>query len=64
MVISGTLVSKRPQKSADWIELAEATNNLVTNKEKPLLVKGQGCKERMDLFLKKYKDVDKNAWKW
>ena len=63
LALASEVVSRRPQKPSDWIELAEALNNLFTNEEKPLLVKGRGCRDRIDLLLKKYKDQDKKALK-
>ena len=56
------VVSKRPQKPADWINLAEALGKSFST-ENPVQLKGRGCKERLDLLLKKYKDDDKKALK-
>ena len=63
LALASEVVSKRPEKPADWIALAEALNNAFSSEEKPFLVKGRGCRDRMDLLLKKYKDEDKKALK-
>ena len=56
------VVSKRPQKPADRINLAEALSKSFST-ENHVQLKGRGCKERLDLLLKKYKDDDKKALK-
>ena len=63
IALASEVVSKRPQKPADWIDLAEARSRSFSTEEKPVQLKGRGCKERMDLLLKKYKDDDKKALK-
>ena len=63
LALATEVVSKRPDKPADWIALAEALCNAFSIDEKPFQVKGRGCRDRMDLLLKKYKDEDKKALK-
>lgn len=63
LALATEVVTRRPNKPADWADLAEALNSAFSTEEKPVQLKGRGCKDRLDLLLKKYKDEDKKALK-
>ena len=63
IALASEVVVKRPQKPVDWMVVAEVLSQAFTTEEKPVHLKGRGCKERMDLLLRKYKDEDKKALK-
>ena len=57
------VVSKRPHKPADWVDIADTLAKAFSTEEKQVSLKGRGCKERMDLLLKKYREEDKRSLK-
>lgn len=63
MALAKEVASTRPEKPQDWIEVAEKMNGQFTTDDKPVLLKGRGCRERMDLLLKKFKDEDSKSLK-
>ena len=63
IALATEVVSKRPHKPLDWSDVAEDLNASFSTDNKPVQLKGRGCRERMDLLLKKYKDDDKKALK-
>ena len=56
--------STRPEKSSDW-EVIAAKLSVVfsTRDDKIISLKGRGCRKRLDLLMKKYKEEDKKALK-
>ena len=52
------VATSRPQKLQDWDEIAVTLSAAFSSDEKPVQLKARGCRERMDLLLKKYKDED------
>ena len=57
------VISHRPQKPVDWDAIAGTLSSAFSTEEKPVELKGRGCRERMDLLLRKYKDEDAKALK-
>ena len=53
-------VKSRPQKPQEWEEVASVLNELFCCDVK---LKGRGCKERLQLLVKKYKEEDARALK-
>lgn len=53
----------RPRRPIEWLKIAEILNDLFSSDSKPVLLKGRGCKERIQLLLKKYDEEDKRALK-
>ena len=53
----------RPEKPLEWLEIADSLNTQFSADAKEVSLKGRGCKERLQLLLKKYKDEDKKALK-
>jgi len=62
IALATVVVSKQPHKPIGWSDVAEDLNASFSTEDKPVQLKGGGCRERMDL-LKKYKDDDKKALK-
>ena len=64
IALATEVVSRCPNKPVDWAQISEALNqSFLLSLDKPVLLKGRGCKERMDLLLKKYRDEDRRALK-
>ena len=57
------VTKQRPQKPADWDEIAKVLNVWFSTEEKKVELKGRGCREHLALLLKKYKEEDANALK-
>ena len=55
-------ISLRPEKPADWDVIARTLSSNFSTEDKPVFLKGRGCRERLDL-LKKFKDDDAKALK-
>ena len=57
-------VSKvRPKKPLKWLEIADSLSALFSSDAKEVSFKGKGCKERLQLLLRKNRDEDKKALK-
>ena len=63
LALAKEVAARRPEKPVGWIEIADILNFMFNTDEKPVLLKGRGCKDRMDLLLKKYKDEDSKSLK-
>lgn len=56
--------STRPEKPSDWEVIAAKLSVLFSTKDdKSISLKGRGCRERLDLLIKKYKEEDRKALK-
>ena len=53
----------RPSRATDWEEIATTLTTLFSTPEKQISLKGRGCKEQMDLLLRKYREEDSKALK-
>ena len=53
----------RPDKTQQWQEVADSLNKLFSTSAKATQLKGRGCKERLFLLLKKYKEEDVRSLK-
>lgn len=53
----------RPDKLMQWLNVAETMNNNFSSKSKEAQLKKRGCKERLFLMTKKYKEDNKRALK-
>ena len=56
------VASTRPAKNADW-EIAGTLSAQFSTEEKPVDLKGRGCRERLKRLLDKFKSVDSKALK-
>lgn len=56
-------ISKRPEKALDWNSIATNLSKKFSTEEKPIVIKGRACRERLDLLVRKYRDEDTKALK-
>ena len=63
LALAKEVAARRPEKPVDWIEITDILNTTFSTEEKPVLLKGRGCKDRLDLLLKKYKDEESKSLK-
>lgn len=57
------VMATRPDKAQDWENIAEMLSGSFSSADKAVVLKGRGCRDRMDLLLKKYKTDDAKALK-
>lgn len=57
------VVKYLPEKPQEWDEVAKILSNAFSTDDKPVEVKGRGCREKMDRILEKYKSEDTKALK-
>ena len=58
--------SVRPEKPSDWESIAQKLSKVFTDhddKGQSIAVKGRGCRERLELLVKKFRDEDRKALK-
>ena len=53
----------RPSKPLDWEEIAATLSEKFFSEERPVELKGSGCRERLERVLAKYKADDAKALK-
>ena len=63
ITLAAEVATHRPLKPVDWDEIASTLTSSFSTDDKPMVLKGRGCKDRLDLLLKKYKDEDNKALK-
>ena len=63
VALATEVAARRPQKPQDWEDIAQALSQAFSTPEKEIQLKGRGCRERMDLLLKKHKNEDAKALK-
>ena len=55
------VVSRRPEKTNDWDMIAKELSKNFSMPDKPVVLKGRACKDRLELLVKKYRDEDARA---
>ena len=55
------VLEKNPTSVAEWEKIAEVLSEQFSTPEKPVEVKGRGCRERLDRLLQKYRQDDKRC---
>lgn len=55
------VVSRRPEKTNDWDMIAKELSKNFSTPDKPVVLKGRACKDRLELLVKKYRDEDARA---
>ena len=63
IALASEVATSCPQKLQDWDEIAVTLSAAFSSDEKPVQLKARGCREWMDLLLKKYKDEDTKSLK-
>ena len=57
------VASLRPSNPTDWDSVAANLSLKFSTEEKHIQLKGRGCREHMELLIKKYNDDDKKGLK-
>ena len=57
------VVACHPSKPLDWDSIATWLNAVFATEEKPVELKGRGCRERLDRLLEKFKAEDTKSLK-
>ena len=63
VALATEVATHRPHRPADWDAIANTLSHAFSTAEKPVQLKGRGCRERMELLLRKFKEDDANALK-
>lgn len=63
LALAKEVIAKNPQKPQDWDVIAETLSRLFSTEDKPVVLKGRGCRERMDRLLEKYHQEDAKSLK-
>ena len=61
VVLATEVAARCLQKPQDWEDIAQALSQAFATPEKAVQLKGRGCRERMDLLVKKHKNEDAKA---
>ena len=61
IVLAKEVVSVRPAKPYEWDSIAATLSVLFSTEDKPVMLKGRGCREHLELLLKKFKDEDSKS---
>lgn len=54
------VVGNRPSRTDEWDVIASTLSLLFSSENSPVVLKGRGCREHVDLLVKKFK-TDENA---
>lgn len=63
IALAKEVISKRPKKPWDWDTIAINLNAVFSKDDKPVQLKGRGCRERMNRLLEKYRSEDSRSLK-
>ena len=55
------VAAHRPSKTLDWEQIAATLSEKFASEDKPVELKGRGCRERLERMLDKYKADDAKA---
>lgn len=57
------VLARRPSSPSDWDIIAVGLSQVFSTTDKPVELKGRGCKERLNLLIEKYNQNDKKSLK-
>ena len=57
------VADRRPSNSAGWDAIADLLSPMFTTPSKPVMLKGRGCKDRMDRLIQKFRAEDAQSLK-
>ena len=63
VALAKEVASARPTKHSDWEEVATTLSAAFSTPQKQVSLKGRGCRERMELLVRKYREEDSRALK-
>ena len=63
LILAREVAARKPEKPADWDAVALALSEAFSTDEKVVVLKGRGCRERMERLLLKYRSEDAKGLK-
>ena len=63
VVLATEVVSTRPFNATEWDQVAKKLSSSFSTPQREVELKGRGCRERMELLVRKYKFEDARALK-
>ena len=63
IALAQEVAAAKPTTSQDWEIIAETLGTLFSTKDKPVELKGRGCRERMQRLIEKFKQEDARSLK-
>ena len=63
VALATEVASVRPTNATEWDQIANTLSAAFSTTQREVEIKGRGCRERMDLLIRKYKVEDARALK-
>ena len=63
IALAKEVASVRPSKPADWEVIAGVLSAAFSTDDKPITLKGRGCRERLDWLVEKFKTEEAKSLK-
>ena len=63
IALAKEVISLHPNKPHEWDSIAATLSRFFSSEDKPVMLKDRGCREHLELLLKKFKDEDSKALK-
>ena len=63
IALATEVAAVRPHKLTEWEDIAKTLSSLFSTADKHVLLKGRGCKDRMNLLVRKHKEDDAKSLK-
>ena len=63
LVLAKEVVSTRPFKATEWDQVAQKLSFTFSTPQREVVLKGRGCRERLNRLIQKYKFEDARALK-
>ena len=63
LALAREVISCRPSKLQDWDKIATKLSEVFSSEDKPVELKGRGCRDRTDRLLDKFKAEDSKSLK-
>ena len=63
IALAQEVAAAKPTSSQDWEIISETLGTLFSTKDKPVELKGRGCRERMQRLIEKFKQEDARSLK-
>ena len=63
ILLGKEVLARRPSSPMEWESVAETLSEIFSIAEKVVILKGRGCRERVDRLLMKYNEEDKKNLK-
>ena len=63
IALAKDVMSFSPEKPCDWEAIATTLSALFSTDDKPVILKGRGCRKHTDLLIKRFKEEDAKSLK-